>query len=148
MKAAIISLGSESSKMTAEEMKKYFDKVDMISLRKIEIELGRELHILYKGKPLGNYDCLYAKGSFRYSQLLRTITSLKKESTFIPYDPNAYILVHDKFLTQVELQRYNIPMPQTYLSPTVQHAKEMLKNVNYPIVMKFPSGTQGGSYVC
>lgn len=143
MNAAIISLGSESSKMTAEEMKKHFDSVDMISLRKIEIELGRELHINYKGEPLKKYDCIYAKGSFRYSQLLKTITSLKENETFIPYDPNAYIIVHDKFLTQVELQKYNIPMPQTYLSPTVQHAKEMLKNVNYPIVMKFPSGTQG-----
>ena len=143
MRAAVISLGSESSKMTAKEMEKYFDEVDMISLRKIEVELGRDLHILYKGKPLEHYDCLYAKGSFRYSQILKTITSLKDDNTFVPYDPNAYLIVHDKFLTQVELQKYNIPMPQTYLSPTVQHAKEMLKNVNYPIVMKFPSGTQG-----
>ncbi len=34
-------------------------------------------------------------------------------------------------------------MPRTYLSPTVDEAKDLLKRVNYPIVMKFPEGTQG-----
>ena len=34
-------------------------------------------------------------------------------------------------------------MPQTYVSPNIAEAKYLLKRVNYPIVMKFPHGTQG-----
>ena len=35
-------------------------------------------------------------------------------------------------------------MPKTYLSPTLDYAKSVvLKEVNYPVIMKFPAGTQG-----
>ena len=37
MKAAVISLGSKSSKMIAEEMETYFDSVDELNLKKIEL---------------------------------------------------------------------------------------------------------------
>ena len=42
MRAAVISLGSKSSQMTIEAMQKYFDQVDMIQLRDIEVNLGKE----------------------------------------------------------------------------------------------------------
>ena len=41
MKAAIISLGSTSSKWIAEAMSKYFDEVDDIDIRDIEVNLGK-----------------------------------------------------------------------------------------------------------
>jgi ribosomal protein S6--L-glutamate ligase len=34
-------------------------------------------------------------------------------------------------------------MPKTYVSSTVEASKELLEKVNFPIVMKFPEGTQG-----
>ena len=40
MKAAIISLGSVSSKWTAEAMRKYFDSVDEINLKEIEVNVS------------------------------------------------------------------------------------------------------------
>ena len=68
MKAALMSLGSKSSLMTLEAMKKYFDEVEMIDIRNIEVILGsKEMSILYDGKSLLKYDCIYAKGSFRYA---------------------------------------------------------------------------------
>ncbi len=143
MKAAVVSLGSVSSQWVAEEMRAYFSSVDMINLKEIEITLGRKPVMLYQGKPFPTYDCIYAKGSFRYAQLLKTLSSLVPEKTFIPIEPNAFLIGHDKVLTQVELQRYNVPMPNTFLSPTIKFAKAILKEINYPIVMKFPNGTQG-----
>ncbi len=143
MKAAIISLGSQSSIMLAEAMKKYFDQVDMIDLRKIEVDLSKKYEIIYEGNPLPHYDCIYAKGSFRYEPVLMAITSFYEVTSYMPLKANTFSVAHDKIYTQVALQNSKIPMPTTYLSATVSSAKNILKRINYPIVMKFPKGTQG-----
>ena len=148
MKGAVISLGSKSSKMTVEAMQEYFDEVDMIQLKKIEIVLGKDAGVYYEGKPMQHYDCIYVKGSFRYANLLRSITSmLEKKIPYLPLPSSAFTIVHNKLLTHLALQQHNIPMPKTYLSSTVEEAKVLLKKVNYPIVMKFPEGTQGKGVV-
>ena len=144
MKAAIISLGSESSVMTANALSKYFDQVDMLQLRNMEVKLGKEGGVFYQGQPLAGYDCIYVKGSFRYAHLLRSITSLLENTVpYMPLPSHAFTTVHNKLLTHLALQNHNIPMPKTYLSPTVEEAKDLLNKVNFPIVMKFPEGTQG-----
>src|SRR3989344_3187460 len=144
MKAALISLGSQSSLLTGEAMKRYFDQVDMIQLKQIEVHLGKEAGISYQGKALDNYDCVYVKGSFRYAHLLCSIASmLEGKVSYMPLPASTFTTVHNKLLTHLILQQQNIPMPRTYLSSTTETAKELLKRVNYPIVMKFPEGTQG-----
>ncbi|MEK6900486.1 MAG: RimK family alpha-L-glutamate ligase, partial [Nanoarchaeota archaeon] len=144
MKAALISLGSKSSTMTLEAMKKYFERVDDLNLKKIEIRLGRENGIFYEEKLLESYDCVYAKGSYRYANLLCSIASmLEGKVIYMPLPASTFTTVHNKLLTHLILQQHNIPMPRTYLSSTTEAAKELLKKVNYPIVMKFPEGTQG-----
>ena len=66
----MISLGSISSQWTVEAMQKYFDIVEHIDLRGMEVDLGQnEAKVLFEGKPLGDYDCVFIKGSFRYVQL-------------------------------------------------------------------------------
>ncbi|MFH1770767.1 MAG: RimK family alpha-L-glutamate ligase [archaeon] len=144
MKAAIISLGSKSSKWTAEAMLKHFDEVDTLDLREIEINIsGRKSEVLYQGTPIKKYDCIFAKGSFRYAPLLRSITSLLNKETYMPLSASAFTIGHDKLLTHLRLQQHKIPMPTTYLSATTEAAKKILEKVNYPIIMKFPQGTQG-----
>ncbi len=145
MKAAIISLGSKSSQWTAEEMRKYFKEVDEINLKDIEVILGdQRVELLYKGKQFGKYDCVYLKGSFRYAPFLRAVTTiLSSKGTYMPLEASSFTIVHDKLLTQLEMQRNKIPMPRTYLTPTPEAAKEILESLNYPIIMKFPQGTQG-----
>jgi len=143
-KAAIISLGSVSSKLTLEAMKEYFSEVDHIDIRKIEVNLdSTKPLVLYKGSPLLRYDCIYAKGSFRYVTLLRSLTSVLYKNLYLPITPEAFTLGHDKLLTQLVLQQEKIPMPKTYISSTSIAAKEILEKINYPIIMKFPQGTQG-----
>nr|MCK4930110.1 RimK family alpha-L-glutamate ligase [Nanoarchaeota archaeon] len=144
LKAAIISLGSESSRWTAEAMKKYFSEVDELDIRKIDINIsGKHAEILYDGKPIDEYDCVYAKGSFRYAQLLKTLTSVLQKKCYMPISAEAFTIAHDKLLTHLELQKHNLPMPRTYVSSTVPAAKKILKGMNYPIMMKFPHGTGG-----
>ncbi len=144
MKAALISLGSTSSAWIGEALKKYFDQVDLLQLKKVEIDLGKDAGVFYEGKPLPYYDCVYLKGSFRYTQLLRSIaTFLEGKVPYMPLSTNSFTVVHNKLLTHLALQQQNIPMPRTYLSPTIEAAKELLKKIHFPIVMKFPEGTQG-----
>ncbi|MGM5488880.1 MAG: ATP-grasp domain-containing protein [Nanobdellota archaeon] len=144
MKAAIISLGSTSSKWTHTAMNKYFDKVDHLNIKKIQISLGSSTsQVLYEGKPIEAYDCMYAKGSFRYSDVLGALRNIYQDSVYMPISSTAFAVGHDKVLSQIEMQRYKIPMPVTYLSSSVKAAKEILEQINYPIIMKLPRGTQG-----
>jgi len=144
LRAGLISLGSESSVWTAKAMKKYFSEVDELDIRKIDINIsGKDAEILYDGKPLGEYDCIYAKGSFRYAQLLKTLTSVLHKKCYMPISPEAFTIAHDKLLTHLELQEHNIPMPRTYVSSTIPAAKKILEKMNYPVIMKFPQGTGG-----
>ncbi len=143
-KAAVISLQSKSSKWTVKALKNYIRDVDDLNLKDIEVTLHeKEVKILHKGKPLEEYDVIYAKGSFRYAPILRAITSIASKDSYIPMKGYTFTVAHDKLLTQLELQKHNIPMPKTYLSSTPDAAKKILENINYPIIMKFPQGTQG-----
>lgn len=145
MKAALISMGSVSSQWTLEAMQKHFDTVDSVDVRKVEISMegGKAAELLYAGLPLPEYDCIYAKGSYRYASLLRAVTSFRQARAYMPLADNAFTLVHNKLLTHIVLQQANIPMPVTYLTSTTKAAKKLLDRINFPIVMKFPEGTQG-----
>jgi ribosomal protein S6--L-glutamate ligase len=144
MKAALISMGSLSSKWTIERMKKYFDVVDDIDVKNVEVRLNsKKLDVLNKGNPLSEYDCIYAKGSFRYATLLRSLTLAYYDKIYMPIKPNAFTIGHDKLLTHLALQYNKIPMPETYLASSPEAAKNILNDVSYPIVLKFPQGTQG-----
>ncbi len=144
MKVALISQGSKSSVMVGEALKKYFDAVDMIDLMEIDVRLGEENGIFYQNKPFGEYDCVYVKGSFRYAHLLQSITSLLEgRIPYMPLPTEAFTIVHNKLFTHLALQKHTIPMPKTWVFPTVDLAKKLLKKVRYPIVMKLPEGTQG-----
>ncbi len=144
MKAAIISLGSISSRWTADALKKYFDEVDQIDIQELEVSLGeKKAEVLYKGKPLAKYDCVYAKGSFRYATLLRAITTLLQKETYMPMKAASFTIGHDKVLSHLKFQEYNVPQPTTYIASTAEAGKKIIKRIPYPIVMKLPAGTHG-----
>ncbi|MBW2987104.1 ATP-grasp domain-containing protein, partial [Candidatus Woesearchaeota archaeon] len=144
MKAAVISLNSESSRNIYEDMKKYFTEVDHLNLKDIEVILGnKDFEVFYRGKTLKNYDCIYARGSFRYASVLTSLTSALKESIYMPLKPHSFTIGHNKFLTQLHFQKKNIPMPEAYIAATSAAAKQILKKVNYPIIIKVPHGTHG-----
>jgi len=146
MRAALIGGNSKSSQWTVAAMRKYFGDVDHLYIKHIDINFsGKKVEVLYKGQSLEQYDCIYIKGSFRYAELLRALADLysEDEGVYLPFQPFAYTVAHDKLLTQLTLQKKNIPMPRTYLTATTMAARDLLASMNYPIIMKFPHGTQG-----
>jgi ribosomal protein S6--L-glutamate ligase len=144
MKAAIISLGSISSRWTIDALKKHFDEVDHIDIQELEVSLGeKKAQVLYQGKPLQKYDCIYAKGSFRYAVLLRAITTLLQRDTYMPLKAASYTIGHDKVLTHLKFQEHNVPQPTTYIASTAEAGKKIAKKIPFPVVMKLPAGTHG-----
>ncbi|MBI2106431.1 RimK family alpha-L-glutamate ligase [Candidatus Woesearchaeota archaeon] len=145
MKLAIISLSSGSSQMIAEKAKAFFDEVDMLSIKKIEVHLGskNKHQIIYEGKPIKDYDCVYCKGSYKYALLSRSIIAVLEDRCYTPLLPESYTLGHDKFLTLIELQKAGIEIPKTYLAGTVEEAKKLVANSHFPAIIKIPSGTHG-----
>lgn len=116
----------------------------MINIKKIEVQFGsNDANILYEGKPLDSYDCAYVKGSFNYAAVAKAITAYLSPKTYVPVAEDAFTTVHDKLLTHISLQKKHIPSPKTYLSATPIAAKSILQSIQYPVILKFPQGTQG-----
>lgn len=146
MRAALISMGSKSSKWTYKEMSKVFDEVDMIEIKKIEVDISNKPVILYEGKPIGHYDCVFAKGSYKFAMILRAITDViqsYQKKVYTPFVADTYTNGHDKILTHLKLLHNHIPTPITHIAASPNAGKEILKKMTYPIIMKIPSGTQG-----
>jgi len=144
LKFGLISMGSKSSKMISEEAKEFFDEVDNIDIRKIEVKIDKKTEVLYDGEPLRDYDCLYMRGSYKYSTLLYAISEKFKDSCYVPLDSNSHIVAHNKFMTHLKLsQESALKMPATYFTAKISETKNFLKTLNYPIILKFPNGTHG-----
>jgi ribosomal protein S6--L-glutamate ligase len=115
-----------------------------IDIRDVEINLGSgKLNVLYEGKELPQYSCIYTRGSFRYAPLLRSVTRALYRNSYMPIKPETFTIGHDKLLTHLALQHFSIPMPATYLASSTRAAKKVLNEIKYPIVLKFPHGTGG-----
>jgi ribosomal protein S6--L-glutamate ligase len=144
MRLAVISLGGTSSKNILEEAKKYFDVGDHIDIRNVDVEMdSKDFKVLYDRKPLPHYDCVYVRGSYKYALLQSSITCALFKKCYMPLHANSFPSGHNKLLTFLELQRYGIPMPTTYVSATTSSAKQLFNTIKYPIIIKIPTGTQG-----
>jgi RimK family alpha-L-glutamate ligase len=75
--------------------------------------------------------------------LLRSITTAFYGAAYMPIKPNTFTIGHDKLLTHLALQYYKVPMPDTYVIASIDAAKKILEQIKYPIILKFPQGTQG-----
>ena len=144
MKLAVVSLGGPSSLNIAKAAKEFFKTSEHIPLKEVEVHIEEnKLSIVYKDKNLEDYDCVYIRGSHKYHSLQRAITSALMNKTYLPLKEKSFTIGHDKFLTAVELKKNGISVPTTYLASTTKDAKKIIKNANYPIIIKVPFGTQG-----
>ncbi|MDD5178187.1 MAG: RimK family alpha-L-glutamate ligase [Candidatus Nanoarchaeia archaeon] len=144
MKLAVISLGGKSSIEIVKYAKEYFDEAENIDLRKIAVNITPQgSKVFYEAQPLKEYDCIYIRGSFRYALSQKAITHALEGKCYMPISSDAFIYAHDKFLTTIPLEKNKVEFPGTYLCSTTEESKKLLERVNYPIIIKIPSGTQG-----
>jgi len=144
MRFALISLRGTSSQWVLEKAREHFDIVDDIDIRQVYVQTTSDKQeIFYNNKPLADYDCVYVKGSFRYQLLQTAISTVLKDESYIPLSPQSFQYCHNKFSTLLALHKKDIPIPTTHYAPNVDVAKKILEDVNYPIIIKIPEGTQG-----
>ncbi|HDP73717.1 MAG TPA: RimK family alpha-L-glutamate ligase [Candidatus Woesearchaeota archaeon] len=145
MKCAVISLGSTSSEWACKELGKFFDSVDSLNIKELQVSLDREgWKVFYEGKEIvTKYDAVFLKGSFRYAVTLRALAHAFAESSYMPLRPESFDIGHDKILTHLVLQKWGVAMPKTYLFSKVASAKKFVETSDYPLIVKIPNGTQG-----
>jgi len=145
MKAALFSMGSVSSKRISDSMRKYFDEVNDYDIRMVELRIGKgNPELFYDGVPLEEkFDCVYLKTSFRYALVQKALASYFHDKSYMPIHEEAFTIVNDKVFTHISLEKAGIPTPETYITPTVDAAKKLLENINFPIILKIPGGTHG-----
>ncbi len=144
MRLCVISLGGESSKRIAEEAKAYFDDVTELSLKNMELCLDdKGFFIKDDMSHLEDFDAIYIRGSHRYVLLQRALTRALYKKVYMPIKPNAFTLGHNKLLGSLELQQKGVSIPTSHFVMNSKQAKTLLKEVNFPIIIKIPEGTQG-----
>ncbi len=144
MKLGIISLGGPGGEMVREEASKYFDQVQWINIKNVDVRAtSNGLKVLYEGQELIGYDALFMRGSFKYEMLQTAITLALEKKVYMPLHHTAFKVCHNKLTTLMVLQNAGIPVPTTYFAATTEQAKQILEEVNYPIILKIPEGTHG-----
>lgn len=145
MKAALISLGSKSSKMISESLRTYFDEVYDFNIKDTQVSLGTKDWIVYNQGSIvnKNFDCVYIKGSYKYILIQQALTEAFSGESYVPLKTQSFSIGHNKVLTHLALQAAKIPMPKTHIFSSVNGAKKFLETANYPLIIKIPNGTQG-----
>jgi ribosomal protein S6--L-glutamate ligase len=143
MKLGIISLNGKSSIQIGEAAKKYFSQVDMLNIKDFEVSINGGINVAHLKKDLDKYDCLYIRGSYKYSLLQRTITRALSKEVYMPIKSTGFTIGHDKFLTLLELQKAGVHIPRTYYAANTRIAKRILKEIEFPVIMKLQEGTHG-----
>lgn len=145
MRIAIISLGGRTSKLIARKCRSYFDRVDELDLKEIEVRLSNEgVCVSHLKKELEGYDCIYIRGSYRYALLQKSISRALQGQAYLPIKSKAFSVGHDKYLSLLELQKNNVSIPKTYYAATKKIALRILEDsVDFPVIIKLPEGTHG-----
>ncbi|MBT4732939.1 RimK family alpha-L-glutamate ligase [Candidatus Woesearchaeota archaeon] len=144
MKLCVISLGGVTSKNIAHESKNYFDEVVELNLKNIELCLDdKGFKIKDDVGDLKEFDCIYVRGSHKYALLQRALTRALYKKVYMPIKPNAFTLGHNKLLGSLELQQKGVSIPTSYFVMNSKQAKALLGEINFPIIIKIPEGTQG-----
>ena len=144
MKLCVISLGGKSSLNIVKEAKHYSDKPEHIDLRTLEVHASPEGLKVFSGqRELNGFDCIYIRGSYKYTLLQRAVSKAFYNEAYLPIRPAAFSIAHNKFLTLLELLKNGVNTPKTYFAGTTKAANKILEDVQYPVIMKIPHGTQG-----
>ena len=148
MKLAILGPSEEkigySTKKLVEEAEKVFDEVVLIPVIDVKLRITKELDAIYKGKSLKRFDYILPRiDSKRAVVGYPVVRFLDYLGTKKPYPAETILIAHNKFLTLERLVRNDVLVPQTYLAASKKSAKEVMKRMKLPIILKLLSGFGG-----
>ncbi len=127
-----------------EEATKLFDTVSYFPIPQVAVELRDGFDLKYKNKSLLNYDSFLPRIPRSYKTFGTTLLYfLKKAGKPLPIEPSSVIASHNKFLTLVRLVEAGLPVPETHLAIRREVIEKLLKEMDYPLVLKLLYGSKG-----
>ncbi|MCD6477020.1 MAG: RimK family alpha-L-glutamate ligase [Candidatus Aenigmarchaeota archaeon] len=135
---------SETTKKIVEEAEKLFDQVDIIPINEIIIEAKNNCKLLYKGKEIEKYDYILPRiDSIRAKHGYKIIDYFDYIKAKKPYNSRTILIAHNKFKTIYELKKAGLPTPATWLISSTKAIEDILKKIDFPIVIKLVSSFGG-----
>lgn len=123
-----------------EEGRKIFDKFFYAPMPSVVIS-GDE--VLFKGKNLAELDFVLPRVPRTYMWFGYKILKALEGRVYMPIDPQAVIVSHNKFLTLLALKEAGLPVPQTFMAASRKTVEDLLDEMSYPVVMKLLYGSLG-----
>jgi ribosomal protein S6--L-glutamate ligase len=121
-------------------LKERFDRVEMSSLDTTILEV-------HGNCDLKSFDAILPRiGSSDAKHGYFVLKQLEKQ-VYFPNKPESYLITSDKYYTLVQLEKNQIPVPETYLVANKFDAKKICKDFGFPVVIKDPVGSHGEGVV-
>ncbi|MCD6557816.1 MAG: RimK family alpha-L-glutamate ligase [Candidatus Aenigmarchaeota archaeon] len=140
---------AKSTQMLVDEAKKVFSTVELVPINDISLKLDEKTwSMIYKDTNLAEFDyCLPridAKRALHGYHVIRFMDHLGIDK---PYSAETILMAHNKFETLEQMKKAGVPIPTTYTAGSVTAAKDILKRMDYPVVIKVVDGFGGRGVV-
>ena len=122
------------------EGQKIFEKFFYVPVPDVVIRNGSAY---YKSINLSDLDFVIPRIPRTYTWFGYKILKILQGSVYMPIEPEAVIISHNKFLSLLVLKEAGLPVPDTFLTVSRQALEGMLDTMQFPVVMKLLYGSLG-----
>ncbi|MFC1728551.1 RimK family alpha-L-glutamate ligase [Nanoarchaeota archaeon] len=138
------SAKSKTTDLILKELAKNF-KTFYAPLRDVVVIINKDkTKITYEKQDLTKFDYVLSRiDSKRVAYGYQIIKAFDSTEMLKPYSAEAVLIAHDKFLTTQLLSRYRVPIPKTYLAKTKESLNDILKIIEFPVMIKLKAGYGG-----
>jgi len=136
---------SQTTLMLYEEAKKYF-KAELISLNDVVIRANADegVKVYNKDKDISFVDYVFPKIDGKRKDIgIKIVKAYELLGAKMPYTSQSLITVHDKFLTTAVLSAKGVRVPRSFLVKGSKDLKNVIKQLELPIMVKMLSGSGG-----
>ncbi len=135
---------SNSTRRLMEEAKKHFSQIDLIPLTDVKLIIQHGLSATWQKKEISSYSYLLPRiDALRAMVGYPVLRFLDHTDVRKPYRAETILVAHNKFLTLEVLANSNIHVPDTFLAGSKRSAKELVKKMKTPLIIKLLSGFGG-----
>ncbi len=133
-----------TTKRLLEEAKKEFKNVELVPIADVKLSIKNGLDAVFNRKSLKQFDYILPRIDSKRAvvgyPVMRFLDLLDVKK---PYLAETILLAHNKFLTLEQLASKGIPVPETYLTGSKKSAKEIMKKMKLPLMIKLLSSFGG-----
>jgi ribosomal protein S6--L-glutamate ligase len=135
---------SKTTDLILKEFAKRF-KTFFAPIRDVVVTIDKgKTNIAFEKQDLTKFDYVLPRiDSKRVEYGYQLIKAFDSTQILKPYNADAVLTAHDKFLTTLLLTKYRLPVPKTYLAKTQESLKNIVSKIGFPAMIKLKSGYGG-----